>query len=363
MRRVRVLAFPYDFNPYQQLLYSSLPTSRCTVKYIHRLPYLGALAFPAVVTLRRLTGFRILHVHWPAFFIGPPIPYHLKLSLWYSLFCLWWARRLGYRLVWTVHNVIPHEKQTADDMRVARRLSQLSDVKVVHSKGTLEQMRTLGIDIRNSVTIPHGNYIDQYPAGLGRDAFRDALKIDNSTTVLLFFGLIRPYKGVGGLIEAFSDTPGHNLRLIIVGKCADPLVADRLARNDIDPRVIYREGYVDDAEVQDYFQAADIVCLPFTSVSTSGSALLAASFGKPIVASRMGDLSDFSPEACALYDANDPNGLRKAIAEAIGWDSHRRRVAEQASAAFAAGRSWGRIAESTCTLYERLAHGGPAPTD
>jgi glycosyltransferase involved in cell wall biosynthesis len=141
--------------------------------------------------------------------------------------------------------------------------------------------------------IPHGLY-DQYEK-IDRGAARKLLGIDRRT-VILFFGLLRPYKGVKYLIRAFEELPPgilENSQLLIVGEAWEDTESLRSATSSpAASHITLVNRYVEDQEVPAYFSAADVLVIPYTRASQSGVAHIGMAFGLPIVASDVGGLSE-----------------------------------------------------------------------
>jgi glycosyltransferase involved in cell wall biosynthesis len=141
--------------------------------------------------------------------------------------------------------------------------------------------------------IPHGLY-DQYEK-IDRGASRKLIGIDRRI-VILFFGLLRPYKGVKYLIKAFEQLPPdilENSQLLIVGEAwEDTESLQRAASSPAGSHITLVNRYVEDQEVSTYFSVADMLVIPYTRASQSGVAHIGMAFGLPIVASDVGGLSE-----------------------------------------------------------------------
>ena len=166
--------YPFDSNPYQEMLYGAIRASgvECTVIYIPRRRRLGPIPFLVQVAAARIRGYRLLHLHWPQFALhrgGRILP---RLSLLNARLSLWWLRTLGVRLVWTVHNAVPHEQETADDTLVSRILARDAALKIVHSVHVIEELEATGADTQRIVVIPHGGY-DHDSRGRPREGRRE----------------------------------------------------------------------------------------------------------------------------------------------------------------------------------------------
>ncbi|MGD0196581.1 MAG: glycosyltransferase family 4 protein [Solirubrobacteraceae bacterium] len=349
--------YPIDANPYQHLLYAAVARVAPTLHiftaafpYRGRLRHLRALPFIPMACYLRLRGARILHLHWPDFGVPAWIPCASTLSSAHLRLSLRVARLCGYKLVWTVHNILPHSQQTADDLRNMRFLAESAHVKILHSLHTRDQMLALGMNVASTVVIPHGSYIDAYPPLPSVREARRALGLDTESFVFLCLGNLRAYKGVSALLAAFAHISDEGAVLLIAGQTQDDATRDALRRVS-DPRVVVHDGFVPAARVPLYYGASDIVCAPFTTVTTSGSVLLALGYGRAVITVRQGALRDL-PDDAALFCDGDTESLGSAMRHALS-DRTAVRVAGQAASAYAASLpSWSAIAEQTRDAYE-----------
>jgi len=301
MARQRVAAFPRRLptNPYCELLYDHLEKlgidvadGRSGVRWLFR--HRGAIG--------------VLHFHWPERHFDRT---RLASALGFAVRLLV-ARALGYRLVWTVHNAAPHEGATRGD-RLVRAVLRRCARLVVHCTAGRAALEGAGA---RATVIPHGSYVGRYPNAITRETARARLDLPRDARVLLAFGQVRPYKGLEALSRAFAALPDRDARLVIAG---EPVGRVEPAA---DPRLRLVLRHVPDAEVQVLFNAADLVVLPYRAVLTSGAAMLALSFGRGIVAPRLGCLAELDPSGAALlYDADAPDGLAAALARAMTVDA------------------------------------------
>jgi glycosyltransferase involved in cell wall biosynthesis len=350
---MRVLIYPRGDNPYQELLYQQLrqnPGDKFT--YIDS-TRLNIVFFPLILGARRAQGYEILHLHWLAFQTNILTVYGKQLSFVLTLWSVTWAKLLRYKVVWTVHNVLPHESVTSNDTTVARYVAKIADAKIVHSSSALKQMRDYGISVENTNIIPAGNYIGVYLDSITPVQARHQLHVNKGDFLILFFGLIRSYKGVDDLVDIFTQINALNVRLIIAGKCLDETLNHKILEAQNNSNIDYYEGFIENSDVATYFKACDIVCLPFKAVTTSGSALLALSFGKPLIAPRTGALLDVPEDIGYLYDPTTPDALRKSIAKAIKEKAKLREKGD-AALAYAKNLSWDSLAETTYKVYENV---------
>ncbi len=188
---------------------------------------------------------------------------------------------------------------------------------VVHSEADRKLVSKIyRIPKENITVIPHGIY-DHYEK-IGNA--REKLKI-NEDFVILFFGLLRPYKGVKYLIKAFEILPEEirsNSRLLIVGETWEDKESVKLAENSpFKDKITIVNKYVPDTEVSLYFSAADVLVLPYTRASQSGVAHIGMSYGLPVVATKVGGLLESLSkyEGTFFVDSCDVEGLAKAIVD------------------------------------------------
>ena len=339
MSRAAVAAFPRSVrdNPYCDLLYGSLAARGVVVAVRAELSPRWLVRHARVV--------KVLHLHWPEFYYrsgGQPT----ARSVTAFVAALLLARLLRYRVVWTVHNALPHERHPVD--RVVRWLLVRSARLVVHAEAV---RAAIPGGRRPPAVVPHGHYIGCYPDDVPAIEARRALGLGAEDRVFVCFGQLRAYKGVGALLDAFADLPDPRLQLVVAGRPATDADAQCvLAAAQRDARVRTHLGFVPDPDVQRFLKAADFVVLPYREVLTSGGALLALSFARPLVVPRRGCLAELEREGCAIaYDPDAPGALRAALAAAAAvatlepW--------QQRAAAAARRRAWEPIAAAYARIY------------
>jgi glycosyltransferase involved in cell wall biosynthesis len=309
---MKVLVFPRDPGPYQGLLYGRLEALGVRVRYVgDETPSrtLNLALLPLTLLACRLRGYRLLHVHWLFSFALPgarrlPAVDALARVLYAAM--LGSARILGIRVVWTVHNVLPHERVFADDIGARRRLLRSSERLIVHSTAALDELRQhVGAPTPATTVVPLAPTVAIAPEA--PDARR--------RRTLLFFGNVAPYKGVEDLLEAFAavESPG-GLRLVVAGRCADSRLAGRLAARAaaLGPRVDLRLGHVDAHDADALFADARALVLPFRRITTSSTALQGLARGVPVVIPSLPGLAEL-PDTCAVRYDGSVAGLTAAL--------------------------------------------------
>lgn len=359
--RLSVAFVPYwgGGNPYQNALAGQLSALGVQVDMEHSLK--GLFRYGVVLNGRP----DVVHVHWLPVFgwrgrrCFRCLAFVVRLAL---------LRIHGVPLVWTIHNLVPHESSHPRiDWLLARVVAGLSSGLIVHGQGARQQaIETWGLrDESRFAVIPHGNYMGDYPNSIGRAAARRRLALEDTDLVFLFLGAVRPYKEVLELIEAFRQLAGEHTVLIVAGQ---PLDEDFMrtvegACAGVES-IRFRPGFVPDEEVQVYMNGADAVVLPYRHLLSSGAALLAMSFGKPCVAPAMGSLADVLDESGAiLYDPESETGLLEGIQQAIDVRDTLAQMGEY-NRQKASQWTWERAAAATRALYDRcLSEAGSACGD
>jgi glycosyltransferase involved in cell wall biosynthesis len=365
---VKVLATPRNPNPYQELLHGRLRTRGVEVRYLEgptRSHTVNLALGPLVLAWWRVRGYRLVHLHWV---FGFSLPWARGtrwaprcMQGWFG-FWLWASRVLGFRLVWTAHNVLPHEPVFADDAAGRRRLVDHCDAVVAHSPQTAADLRQYGA--RNVAVIPQGDYQDFYPHTLDRAEARERLGLRGEDFVVAFVGSVQPYKGVDLLVDAMAMLPSEPpARLVVAGGCGDGDYRRSLeaAARRAGDRVRLSLERVPDDELQVYLRAADVAAFPFRSVTNSGSVLLALGFGVPVVIPDLPELAAIPAGAATRY-----SGGVSGLAHALRWVSiaaeSERREQGAAAAAFGSARSWDDVAEATLAVYAQVLEGlSPRP--
>ncbi|CAN5508823.1 hypothetical protein BH20CHL6_BH20CHL6_20670 [soil metagenome] len=354
---MRVLFLP-DYtsaNAYQRELGEGLRALGVTVT---AQPTAPRRFLPVLQAVRAQGRPEVLHVHWTEPYISGGRSDVSRLKAARTITELRLLRRLGTRVVWTVHDLSRHDRAVDPlEMRFNRDLFRLSSAVIVHCEAAreallaaLELPAAMG---RRVQVIPHGHYLGAYRDDVGRDPARQRLGLPAGGLVLAFVGWVRPYKGVRELLVAFRGLRGEGLRLLVAGQPADDDFARQITDlAEADPRVVLKLGFVPDDDLQLYLNAADAIALPYREIFTSGSVLLAMTFAKAVIAPRRGCIGQTLDDAGAiLYEASDPQGLPEALRRALDSDLHdmgahnRSRLGEF---------GWQRIAAATLEVYRSV---------
>ncbi len=329
--------FAYDAPP----PHSGYALSECFYRHAHGAPGSGLRRLsklrdhvPDMLELRRRAGERadVVHFQWLA------VP-------WLDGYLL--PRR---PVVLTAHDLLPREPRLGQ-AAAQRRLYDRVDALIVHSAyGRGQLVDRLGVPGAKVRVIPHGAFArlaEQPPAPLTAELAAV------EKPVVLFFGLLRPYKGIATLLRAWAGV--GDTELWVVGRPRMDLAPLRAAAG---PTVRFVPRFVPDAELAAFFRRADLVVLPYAQTERldfSGVLATALAFGKPIVLSDVGGLGEVAAAGAArLVAPDDADALRAALVELLGDPGERRRLAAAALAAAQGPYSWDAAATATLALYREL---------
>jgi len=253
--------------------------------------------------------------------------------------------------VLTAHDLLPREALPAQ-VRAQRRLYSAVDAVIAHSEyGRRQLTEVLGVDRAKGEVVHHGAF--EHLTHLASERPLPAELAGVEGPVILFFGLLRPYKGLEVLLEAWRGIAGAELW--IVGR---PRIAlgPLQARSPRGVRFVPR--FVQDSELPAYFRRADIVVLPYAGTERfdfSGVLATALAFGRPVVASDIGGFFEVAEAGGAqLVPPDAPVALREALTGLLADRGRRERLAAGARAAAAGPYSWREAARRTIDLYRRL---------
>jgi glycosyltransferase involved in cell wall biosynthesis len=242
-----------------------------------------------------------------------------------SLSSLYLARlarkRWRARVVFVCHNASPHE-----GFPLSRRLTRLAlgtgDSLVALSEGVADELRTLLPNATVSV-VPHPPYsvLNSEVSATNRAEWKARIAAPADSKLVLFFGNVRPYKGLGDLIDAFARIPkAHNAVLVVAGTFFEPIepYRARIEELGIGDSVRLFAEYIPNEDVASLFSISDLVVLPYRSASQSGVIPLAAMFRKPVVTTSVGGLPEALAGSGAIVPPNNPEALSIAVIDALG---------------------------------------------
>jgi len=252
--------------------------------------------------------------------------YYERRELWMTLLLLplfilqvkylrWFTKT---QMVWTLHNILPHNVKHVKLHKWVRHFfaSNCAWVRVFSDDSVERASQILKIPVKKFKVIPEGDYTAVYQNSITQMAARNILGLENNNLVMLYLGFIKPYKGIEQLIKDFHLIMDPNIRLLIAGQGIDKKYTEKIkqALMDLgDDRIELKDVFISVEDLQLYYNASDLVVLPFEKIENSGSAIMAMGYKKAVLAPKMGVLSArLEQQDYLLYDSLDV-GLKRAL--------------------------------------------------
>jgi glycosyltransferase involved in cell wall biosynthesis len=302
------------------------PAARRALKLVEHLP--------GMMGLRSRLHADVVHYQW---LTAPAVDAHLL------------PRRRPRVL--TAHYVLP-PRPSKRQLRSARALYGRMDAVVAHSRHGARRLREeAGVAAEKVRVIEHGafDYLTRLPS---EAPLPDELS-QVSGPVILFFGLLRPYKGLDLLLEAFAEVEGAEL-WIVGNPRMDPAPLHRAATR-APGTVRFVTRFISDPEIPAYFRRADVVVLPYRDGEQSGVLYTALAFGRPILATAVGGFPEVGDTGAArIVPPGDAHALAQALAELTADEAARGALASAAAEAARERYSWDAAAGKTLALYREL---------
>ena len=228
------------------------------------------------------------------------------------------AKRNGVtRCIALVHNMFPHEKNVLDKL-FAPYFVHSQDAFVTLSDAVAKDIKSLYSKPQPQVAVsPHPIY-DHYGERMSKEEACRQLGLDVKYKYLLFFGLVRAYKGLDFLLDALANVKDKqpDIRLLIAGEFYEDedKYRQQIVRNGLEDRVIIRNEFIPDGDLRKYFGAADLIVQPYKSATQSGVTQVAFHFEKPMLVTNVGGLGEIVHHGKMGYAvAPDSQNIAEAI--------------------------------------------------
>ena len=259
------------------------------------------------------------------------------------------------RCIGLVHNMMPHEQSILDRLFSPHFVKRM-DAFVALSKSVLADVSRLDNKSKPKYFSPHPLY-DHYGDKEDKVMAMNSLYMDNNYNYLLFFGLIREYKGLDLLLKAMSDKrlDKYPLKLIVAGEFYEKKepylkMIDDL---DINDKVIICDKYIPDEEVKNFFNLADMVVQPYKSATQSGVTQIAYHFEKPMLVTDVGGLREIVPNGKVGYVVEaEPSKIADAICDF--YDNERIEYFESNIIEEKKKYEWSKMTETIMKLYNEI---------
>jgi glycosyltransferase involved in cell wall biosynthesis len=321
------------------------------------------------IKIKRIVAFYARLLRYAA--TAKPKIFHIlwnnKLQLFDRTLLMLYYKLLGKRIVLTAHNVNAGRRDSKDSLlnRLTLRVQYgLADHIFVHTKKMEnELLEWFHVDKAAITIIPFGINNAVPNTGLTSAEARQRLGIRTGDRTVLFFGGIKPYKGLEYLVAAFQQVAAEraDYRLIIAGerkKGSEEYlrrIQQTIGQDSSRERVIQKIEFIPDDETELYFKAADVAVLPYTEIFQSGILFLAYSFGLPVIATEVGSLGEDVTEGRTGFVCKpcDADSLAATIRRYFDSDLFRELAQRrQEIRDFAlSGHSWDVVGDMTRDVY------------
>lgn len=346
---MRILASPAfankKVNPYNALLYSNIKaiTRAHTQNSVHEYSHKKAI----------FEKYDIVHFHWPDGYINnKSILKSIQRSFLLTLILLI-VKLKGSRIVWTVHNVVPHDafhpRYSQFFMRWFARQCDGLIFMSEESKATFFNVYSCKENIQYAI-IPHGHYRNSYPAAIDKTLAKSILGLPHDKQVLLFFGMIKPYKNIDALMELFAQAKLFDYVLVVAGNTDSPELKEKLKQHAKHPNIHLFLQFIPDDKLHIYLSAADTVILPYKAILNSGALLLALSFDRPVIAPHIGAFVSLQQELGRKWIYSYAEDLQvSSLQNALRFLESKDRATCPLE-----NYDWDKIAVSTLAFYRQL---------
>jgi len=292
----------------------------------------------------------VLHFHWIQYHYMSNEEWSVKKLLAFSSKLIL-ARLAGYKIVWTVHNLYPHDtKNKLIDFIARKVVLGVSNSVIVMTEKAKGLIREEFGRKKKIFTIPHGRYYFDLQ-DIDTDQVRDKYELPKDAIVFICFGNIRDYKNIPFIISEFQKVNGgeKKLHLIIAGNPASNAMRNSIT-NDIDPqsknKIQCIMKFVEKSELDQLLAVSDIGIFSFRDILNSGSLIEAMSAGLAVVAPNIGSVTELvSDEVGVVFEENR---LKEALESIIELDY----ISLGENAEKQMGKlDWDQIGKSTVKVY------------
>jgi beta-1,4-mannosyltransferase len=334
MREINVCSVPYrnSKNPYISMINEEL--RRVGVHFEAPIrKSSGIMEWPSPGT--------ILHFHWPSnrYTADTRAGTEKAVTEWAGFLDDVISR--GCKVVWTAHNLVPHENPFPDLEKQGQSIlvSRCHHI-ITHCKYAKQILLDRYRVLPEVSVIAHPSFASVYPHPSSRVFARRYLKLSDDDFVVVIFGQIREYKGIEWALSAISRLDSQRLRVLVVGEPgADYDIEQLKSLAERDERVSFVPGSMPSEVVAVYFGAADASLHCYKRILTSGSIALAQSMGRAVIAPRLGCIEEMVPPPCGiLYQPGSDESLLSAmqqtmLADVVAMGQHGRSIIERQSPA------------------------------
>jgi beta-1,4-mannosyltransferase len=341
---MNIIATPMDSNkksnPYNFLLYKEISEQGFFVNENWN--------------LKNLIKSNIWHVHWPESFLTVRGIFGCLIRFSMLMLKILLAKIFRMKIIWTVHNVQPHESYHSFISNIFYKyFPRFCDGFIFLSESSLKEAESgwsYNLPKDRIRVIFHGHYKDVMPYLLEKSNAKKKLNISIYKHVYLFFGLIREYKNVPHLISEYISINMESSCLCIVGSTNHSKELSERIENISrgHDNIIINDNFVDDRELQLWLSASDVIVLPFTKITNSGSVLYALSAEKHVIAPKIGALKEIKKRVGGCLHLYEGSFKGKYMLNIDNYTFKSSLLDEY---------SWPKIAKETMKFYNEIERG------
>lgn len=268
-------------NPFQDLLYSKFADAKINV-FSHR-SIAGAIKAIEASTAPR----KILHLHWLNVVLSDVPESELDKQVEVFRRQIQRAKSAGAKIVWTVHNVLPHEGyQVEPSIQVRKIMVEAADLVHIMSPDTRARCsKFFDIPAAKIIRIEHAGYHGFYQPESQNQNIADMWGLPRGAKVIVSLGGIKPYKGLSQFAEVFQSAADANTHLLIAGKADPDFQKSALWQMaELSPNLHVLPEMIADSLIHPLMSRADCVAIPYQASLNSGAMVLGLTFAKPILA-------------------------------------------------------------------------------
>lgn len=219
------------------------------------------------------------------------------------------------KIISIAHNIIPHESRLGDRL-LTNYFTKAVDGFLAMTQKVLDDLNVFDKE-SPKILSPHPIY-DDFGSIQPKESALEYLKMDPNFSYILFFGLIRDYKGLDLLLKAFSsdELRERKIKILIAGEYYSDKTPYKnlIKKHNLQKEIISVEQFIPDSEVQYYFNACDLIVQPYKSATQSGVTQIAYHFNKPMIVTNVGGLKEMCPDGIVGYVVEpNSNAVKKAI--------------------------------------------------
>lgn len=291
-------------------------------------------------------------IHWQHFNTLPPAEALLAKAL----------KILNQRTILTIHDVDPWAIVKGSSNYLLRTIYHSAERIILHHKANEDPLaRNYGVSLEKVRIVPHGSYADSSADIPDRIASRQLLGLPEDAPIVLFFGEIRPEKGLIHLIRSMRLVHNviPNVKLVIAGRPRHMDMSECLTEIEnlgLEETVVLRLGYIEDGLVGAYFSMTDLVALPYIAITQSGVLFEAMTAGCPVVATDIGAIAPTVRDVKVgrVVSPGESKSLAYAILEILQDPELAQEMGQSGRRAALEQFSWSSCAKETMTIYREL---------